>query len=225
MNLFRPRLFPDPVVAGVTMRPQDCATPSCAPELAAGLGVRADALVFAAQIHGTRVVDVSDGGAPGEADGMVCREPGRVLVLRLADCCGVLIFDPGSGGVAALHAGWRGASDGIVGIGIDMMERHLGSDPGRLWAYVSPCASGKRYEVGEEVARHFERSCTRGEEGKYLFDLAGEIRVQLRENGFQDTRIEIEGVCTIADQRCHSYRRDGVAAGRMAACIGVREAR
>ena len=90
---------------------------------------------------------------------------------------------------------------------------------------LSPCASGARYVVGAEVARHFERSCRPAAGGGYLFDLPGEIRRRLVEEGVPSEAVEVSGVCSISDDRCHSFRRDGEGAGRMAAFIGMREER
>ena len=107
--------------------------------------------------------------------------------------------------------------------GVSAMKSAYATDPGRLLAYLTPCASGERYEVGEEVAVSFPQSCRVLGQGKYLLDLAGEVERRLLELGLRPDKIERAGVCSITDERCHSYRRDGTKAGRMAAFIEMKE--
>jgi hypothetical protein len=55
----------------------------------------------------------------------------------------------------------------------------------------------------------------------FLFDNVAEIKHQLLEAGLYEQNISISGLCTIRDERFHSYRRDGERAGRMVAFIGI----
>lgn len=238
LDLFVPSSFPAGVRAGLVGRSRaarggdglsfsgEDAAPS-REVLASHLGLEPGALVFARQVHGARVVAVPSSGAPagagpGEADGLVSSRRGLALCLAVADCCAVLVCDPVRLAVGAFHAGWRGARDGIVRAGVDAMERSFGSRPEDLLAWLSPCASGERYEVGEEVALLFPRSVrsVRTQDGTRLYlDLRAELDLQLREAGLRGTAVERSAVCSIADPRCHSHRREGASAGRMAAFI------
>lgn len=238
MDLFVPRSFPETVAAGVVGRNASArggkglsfSVGSATSEtdareskslLAATLGVSPADLLFAHQVHGSRVVRVGRGMPPGEADGMVTDEPGVAPCLSIADCCAILAVDPVHRAVGAFHAGWRGARDGIAATGVRAMAEAFGTEAASLLVYLSPCASGELYEVGPEVAGFFPRSVRAGG-GKLFLDLGGEIALQLEGAGVPLSSIERSPVCTIADARCHSHRREGAPSGRMAAYVLLR---
>jgi polyphenol oxidase len=239
VDLYLPAAFPPGVVAGVAGRSPAARSgrglsfsPGAATstvdaaesrgQLARALGVEPGDLLFARQVHGATVVRVARGDVPGEADGMVTDRLGLVLCLSIADCCAILAFDPVRRAVGAFHAGWRGARDGIAEVGVREMAKAFGSRPADLRVWLSPCASGDRYEVGEEVAALFPHSVVRPPSGKLRLDLGAELARRLVAAGVPPVHIERSPVCTITDPRCHSHRRDGATAGRMAAFITMR---
>lgn len=176
-------------------------------------------VALANQVHGTRVQTVGEGGTYPETDGFVTRVPALCLCIRVADCAALLLWDPEAGVAAAAHAGWRGAAGGIVDETLKAMERE-GAVSSRIRAFVSPCISAGRYEVGEEVAGQFPDEFVHREGFKKPHvDLREFLRWQLAEGGVQTGRIEVHPGCTWDDPEYHSYRRDGESAGRMAALI------
>lgn len=177
------------------------------------------AVALAKQVHGTRVQTVTEGGAYPETDGFVTRVPGLCLCIRVADCAALLLWDPEAGVAASAHAGWRGAAGGIVDETLKAMERE-GAAHSRIRAFVSPCISAGRYEVGEEVAGQFPKEFVYREGyAKPHVDLREFLRRQLADAGVLTGRIEVHQGCTWNDPEYHSYRRDGETAGRMAALI------
>ena len=81
-------------------------------ELLAALG--AERVVQVKQVHGARAVLASEATGQ-EADAVVGRAGGVAVGVRVADCVPVLVVDEVSGGVAAIHAGWRGTLARIAG--------------------------------------------------------------------------------------------------------------
>jgi len=71
-----------------------------------------------------------------------------------ADCAPVLLADAEARVVAAAHAGWKGALDGVVESAIRQMEA-LGARCDRLVAVVGPCIGPASYEVGVEFLERF----------------------------------------------------------------------
>ena len=157
--------------------------------------------------------------------------------VRVADCVPVLLADPRTGRVAAVHAGWRGVVADVLGAAV----RHLGHSrsEGRessassraasdFLAAIGPCIGPCCFEVGADVGETIARSTTssaisRRDEarGKVFVDLRAAVRAQLRELGLSDAAIEdvpdrTGAGCTRCDaQRFFSYRRDGDASGRL----------
>lgn len=186
------------------------------------LGVDYIAMKFQKQVHGDRIRIIDEKSEIEDSDGMMTNIKGLVLNVTLADCCGILIFDPENEAIAALHSGWRGTQHNIAKKGIGMMEEIYNSDPEKILVYLSPCASGENYEVGEDVAKFFPNSVKQISEEKYLFDNHNEIKSQLLDSGVLTKHIEISEICTISDINYHSFRRDKDKSGRMSCFIGMK---
>jgi YfiH family protein len=170
------------------------------------------------QIHSATCVP-ADGrsGVLGEGDALLENTPGSVVAVKTADCIPVLLVDERRRAVAAVHAGWRGTVDGIVGRAVDAMRERFGTDPPDLHAAIGPGIGKCCYEVGPEVAAHF------GGQGRAHIDLAGANRRQLVDSGVTSGKIYASNLCT----RCrpdefHSFRRDKEAAGRLHSFAGLR---
>ena len=88
----------------------------------AAIGTDPDCLVKNQQVHGDRVRLVTRAdrmafpGEPGtvEADGLMTREAGVCLAAFSADCIPVLLCDPVTRCIGAVHAGWRGTAGQIL---------------------------------------------------------------------------------------------------------------
>ena len=113
-------------------------------------------LVTAFQVHSARAV-VADGPWPGatpEADAVVSATPGVICGALAADCAPILMVDPKARVVAAAHAGWAGALNGVAEAAIVQMET-LGARRDRIVAAVGPCIGRASYEVGLEYLQRF----------------------------------------------------------------------
>ena len=83
------------------------------------------------QVHGARAVRADRPCAPvEEADAVVSLRPGVAACVSVADCVPVLLADPGSGAVAAVHAGWRGTLARAAAEGVRALAREAGAPPG-----------------------------------------------------------------------------------------------
>lgn len=184
--------------------------------LVARLGGSGD-LVTALQVHGGHVVDAEAAAAADtEGDAIVSTSAARVIAVRVADCVPILLAAPG--GVAAIHAGWRGTAAGITGRALDWLCARTGTSPDRVRAAVGPCICGRCYEVGPEVIDGVASVAvgTDWRVGTRNVDLAVANASVLRAAG---VRVEVLGVCTRCDPRFWSHRRDGAAAGRQVGAI------
>ena len=174
------------------------------------------------QVHGNNVVVVRSPGHVPACDGLVTDQPGLLLTVVSADCALVLLGDPEAGVVGACHSGWRGTVAGVTANAINAMGG-LGAQSHRIHAYVTPCISAAAFEVGEEVAEHFDTDVVirKPEWPKPHVDLKAGVFQQLRAAGVVETNIEIDTACTASDIECfYSYRAEGGATGRMIGFIG-----
>ena len=180
-------------------------------------------LVRAHQVHGDAVQVVSsadDPGRPARADALVTDVAGLLLMIQVADCQPVLIFDPQHRVVAAVHAGWRGSVANVIGATVALMERRFASRPPRLWAAIGPSLGpccGQFIHYRDEIPEPLWPFRV----GPHHFDFWAVSRAQLAAAGLRPERVETAAVCT----RCRtdtffSYRGEGTT-GRFAAVIGL----
>jgi polyphenol oxidase len=187
------------------------------------LGFSTDQLAVAGQVHGAEIKEVTEPGLFPGFDAMVTDRAGIMLCISAADCAAVLLADPEARIIGAAHSGWRGTVARIAAGTADAMER-LGARRERLHAYVSPCISAERFEVGPEVAQQFDPLFVRYVNGKQrpYVDLKAAIVAQLQEAGVRPDAIEVSPYCTVADtERFFSYRAEAGQTGRMMGFIGM----
>jgi len=170
------------------------------------------------QVHGTRCVDAATAADDAQADASYALRAGIVCAVLTADCLPVLLCDRAGSRVAAVHAGWRGLHDGVIAAAV----RALDCPPAALLAWIGPGIGVDAYVVGDELrARFLERdpssaSCFQRRGDAWHADLAALAAQQLAAAGIGATaRADI---CTHADPRFYSYRRDGVT-GRFASLV------
>ena len=180
------------------------------------------------QTHSDVVIQADGTVLPDEprpqGDGLLSQTSGETVGVRIADCLPLLLVDPVRRAVAAVHAGWRGSAARIASRAVERMRESYGCRPGDIEAVIGPCISAARYEVGEEVASHFdERAVLRGpDRPRPHVDLAEANRLQLTEAGLGAASIHGGTHCSLGEaERFHSHRRDGDGAGRMIAFVGL----
>ena len=173
------------------------------------LGLDAERLVTARQVHGAAVRTVTapwDNAAAPEADGLVTDRPGLLLGVLSADCGPLLLVDPTAGVVGALHAGWRGALAGIVEATVAAMAA-LGARPERIVAALGPCIAQPSYEVGPEFVASFTAADPANDAffrpaataAKAHFDLKGYVAARLRRAGVEGIDVLPQDTCAQPD--------------------------
>jgi polyphenol oxidase len=188
---------------------------------------RATGLAFARvrQVHGCRVVVAAGPGAPTEeADAVVSAVPGVAACVSVADCAPILLADPRSRAVAAVHAGWRGTLAGAAAAGVRALVDRHGARPGEVRAVVGPCIGPCCFEVSPELADRFRAevdrtSAERRRVGSRV-DLWRANELLLRAAGIARRNLEILWRCTSCDESAFfSHRRDRGATGRQVAFV------
>ena len=177
------------------------------------MAVPPDCLIGVHQVHSAQAatIDQPQQGTT-RADALVTRTPGIAISVLTADCQPVLFADRDAGVIAAAHAGWRGALDGILEATVDAMIEQ-GAQRSNIVAVIGPSISQSAYEVGPEFFdtfmsedQQYARFFAGGAQGRMQFDLPGFGLHRLREAGVGQA--EWTRHCTYADpERFYSYRR------------------
>lgn len=189
----------------------------------------ATALGFARvrQVHGARAVRAGAACEPvEEADVVLSTAEGVAACVSVADCVPVLLADPETGAVAAVHAGWRGTLARAAAEGVAALARDAGARAAGLLAVVGPSIGPCCYEVSEELAVRFTAELGAGlvrPAPRPKLDLwVANARV-LRAAGVPADRIEVLGRCTSCERELFfSHRRDAGRTGRQMAFIAPR---
>ncbi len=192
-------------------------------------GLDPGAVVDAEQVHGACVVRVSKehaGQTIPAADGLWTDEVGLTLRVRGADCPLILIADPVSRRVAAVHAGWRGLAAGILVRAVRSLLE-AGSQPGSLRCAVGPCVGPCCYEVDapvREALRPWAEAFRPGRPGHWQLDLRAVARAQLHSAGVPQNSVDAAAVCTACEADWfYSYRREGRTGSQWAFVAAPRE--
>jgi len=167
--------------------------------VAQALGARDLQTVY--QVHSARVVTAE--ATAEEADGLVTTGTGNAIGVLTADCVPVLIAAKDGSKIAAVHAGWKGATQGILAAAVT----HFNGT--KLIAAIGPAIAQDSYQVGQEVyeaAGKTDFFKTDAAPGKYLFDLPGLVKAALFDAGVREIDLLHEDTYAQAD-RFFSYRR------------------
>jgi len=209
--------------------------------LAEAIGNPLSNLTTAKQIHDCRVTVVSEplrgngatdySGAIDATDAMVTRVPEICLMILLADCVPMILYDPIKRVVGVTHAGWRGTLQAIAQKTVRVFQRDFGTSPQDMVAAIGPSIGPCCYEVGPSVLSQIEhlwgtsKGYVRKESSgdKEHFDLWEANRRQLMRAGIPTGNIEIAKICTHHHPDLFfSYRHAKGKTGRFGAGIFLR---
>ena len=198
-----------------------------------------DSLHWLNQVHGKQIHDIDATALamrPLDADAMVSCQVKLGLAVMTADCVPIVLYQPATGQIAAIHAGWQGLACGVIKTTV---ERFSSSEP--IMAWIGVCISQENYEVGRQVRDKLLTGCIENqtlaaqhlesfEERYVLASEADKIKLnlpQLAADQLKAAGIKVSNEsaipCSYADPHYYSYRRQThlqqPATGRMALVI------
>ncbi|MCL5027722.1 MAG: peptidoglycan editing factor PgeF [Bacteroidetes bacterium] len=187
------------------------------------LGMELNNIALQKQIHSDKIIYVTKGGVCGESDAMITDKINLGLAISTADCAAIFLYDKKRKIIAAVHSGWRGTKKRILHKTLLTLSNAFQSKPENILAYIAPSINQKNYEVGEEVAKHFENKYLIPSGKKYLLDVAQTNYDILINFGVKSYNIQASSLCSFEmNQLLHSYRRDGQQSGRAFGIIAMR---
>jgi YfiH family protein len=180
------------------------------------LGFKSDNLKLINQVHSSKVVTILDTHQElneMQADALVTTVPDLLLGINTADCVPILFFEPHNRIIAAAHAGWKGALNGIIENTLHAME-DLGGMLPSIIASIGPCIQQYSYEVDQTFYDQFLSKNNNNSmffinsknKDHYMFDLPGYCIHKLRQIGL--LKIENLGIDTYSNPNVlFSFRR------------------
>ncbi len=187
-------------------------------------------LFFTNQVHGTNVLRITGEKAldayeisldSGIGDALITDAVNKSLVIQMADCQSVMMFDSVKKAVANIHSGWRGNIQNIIGLTVQAMIDVFKTNPKDIVAGIGPslgqcCAEFINYKT--EIPKLFWSY----KNSSNCFDFWSISKDQLTETGIPSENIFSSNICT----RCRtdiffSYRKEGLT-GRFASVIGLK---
>ena len=197
------------------------------------------------QVHGTRILQADTIVDMPQADALWTTTPNVPCVVLTADCLPLLICGTPKVSnqsdshantetskanciVAAVHAGWRGLTNGIIEATLDQLILIQGTIKTDWRVWLGPAIGPTAFEVGAEV---YERSLQNDAQAALAFKSLGNdqwlaniyLLAKQRLSRYGITQIDGGQYCTWSDpSRFYSYRRDAEKSGRMASIIWIR---
>lgn len=196
-------------------------------------------LHWVSQVHGNQIHDVDATAlsmTPMSADAMVSQQQGIGLAIMTADCVPIVLYQPATGQIAAIHAGWQGLACGVIKTTVNRFDSTM-----PIQAWIGVCISQANYEVNTDVRDKLFAGCkenqalseTQLDDFVVLFSIPSQDeKIKLDLPKLAAMQLETAGVtvindlpvdCSYADSRYYSYRRQThlqqPATGRMALVI------
>ncbi len=184
-------------------------------------------LIYMDQTHSDHIQIIEDAAINKieNCDAIITAQRNIPLMVMVADCIPMMIYDPKKRVIGAVHAGRNGTFLNIGVKTIRRMQEHFGTNPADVRIALGPSIHVCCYEVGPEIAdivqKSFENSYIEERKGKTFLNLQKYNVDRLQEAGVATQNIEVSPVCTCCDKNYFSYRREGVT-GRFAGVIKLK---
>lgn len=175
------------------------------------------------QIHGDKIIFVDHPGDQGESDAMITDKPGIGLAISTADCVSIFLYEPKRKIIAGVHSGWKGTALQILEKTMTNLVDEFNVNPKDILSYIGPSISKRNYEVGGDVARHFNQKYMEPKGEKFLLDVAKINYDILRKFEVKKENIQLSSLCSFEwSTLLHSFRRDGNLSGRSLGVLAMK---
>jgi len=172
------------------------------------------------QSHSNVSIELPSDGR--DADASFTTHTKVICSIRTADCMPLLLTDEEGSFVAAIHAGWRGLSSGIIENTLKKINAK-----GKIIVWIGPHISQEYFEVGAEVRNIFlendsttDEAFKHGANGKYFLSMLKAAELKLLNLGLEKIYIT-KNLCTYKNaNNYYSYRREA-SSERMTSLIWI----
>lgn len=188
------------------------------------------------QIHSNRILALNSenskmwrGMNVTGVDGFVTDQKDIALMLRVADCVPVLLYDPKRSIISLVHAGWKGAVSGIHVEALAQMEKRYESVPGQVKVWLGPCIKAPCFvsEVEpDQIADPAWKPFIKKSKNHWVIDLPGYITASLVAQGINPKHIKSDPACTFETDSLYSFQKskaDNSPEGRFAVIAKINQ--
>lgn len=158
--------------------------------LSTDLNIRLDGFTTAQQVHGDNIAVVTEKmrgqGATDyktaipATDALITNIPGICLMVTVADCVPIILYDLKKTAIGAVHAGWKGTLKLIAQNTVNLLKKEFGTTTKDLIVGIGPSTGPCCYEVAPNTH----------------FNLWRANKDQLIKSGVREENIEIAEICT-----------------------------
>jgi YfiH family protein len=176
---------------------------------------------IANQIHTDVVlkVDALPNVTP-DCDAFITNQKNIPLLIKVADCQAILLYDPILKCIGAVHSGWKGSVVNILGKAVKAMTKEFGTRPSDLKVWISPslgpCCS--EFTDPKSELPPFFAPFTQGKK----VDFWAASQKQLEEVGVPLENLQITGECTKDNPEIYPSYRNGDLTERMGVFVMLR---
>jgi YfiH family protein len=172
-------------------------------------------LIYMEQTHSVNISIIKDCSVNRieNCDALITNVKNIPIMVMVADCIPILLYDPKKSVIAVVHAGRNGTFNEIAKKSVLKMVEVFGCETSDILVYLGASIHKCCYEVGIEIARLVDDKYSEKRDEKWYLDLHSMNVDQLDSVGIKN--IEISSICTCCDKDYFSYRREGIT-GRFA---------
>jgi YfiH family protein len=193
------------------------------------IGIKPESLFLMNQTHSNKVVVIKDNNKNirrVNSDALVTNQKNVAISVLTADCVPILIYDEINKIIGSIHAGWRGALDGIIENTLNEIINI--NRNAKINIAVGPCIGVNNYEVGKELHTKFVTDSKKNEKfflsiknNKFLFDLRKYVNSKFEQ--FEINHVENINFDTFSENKnFFSYRRSKLLAEKdYGRCISI----
>lgn len=156
-----------------------------------------------------------------ECDALLTDQENLFLVVQVADCLPVFLFDSRTELLGLAHIGWRGALLGIAERSVKQASASFDSEPEDLNLILGPSMGKCCYKISDSLAVLIDDKYIDEKGADRYLDLSRLVKDKFLKSGVREENIFVADKCTCCSNELYqSYRRDREKAGRMMAFIG-----
>ena len=108
------------------------------------------------QTHSNKVIIINEKNKnlkKFNSDALITKLRGIALGVMTADCVPIILYDSSSKIIGIIHAGWKGASSGIIENTVKKFDKI--NSKNKIYASIGPCIGKKSYEVDIDFYKKF----------------------------------------------------------------------